>query len=74
MSFFVPLCFEFGSDRNPCRCRILGPTLGFVAMILVAIIAWPAGVIVMCCNRDQANKLFGAPAEANGQVGNLIPF
>lgn len=43
-------------------------------MIVVAIIAWPAALFVCCCNREQANKLWGAPVDANGQVSNAIPF
>lgn len=23
-----PLCFQCGTDQNPCRCKVVGPTLG----------------------------------------------
>ena len=23
-----PICFQCGTDQNPCRCKVLGPTLG----------------------------------------------
>ncbi|KAL2868339.1 uncharacterized protein BJX67DRAFT_54639 [Aspergillus lucknowensis] len=23
-----PLCFQCGTDQNPCRCKVFGPTLG----------------------------------------------
>lgn len=26
--FFFPLCFQCGTDQNPCRCKVVGPTLG----------------------------------------------
>lgn len=26
-----PICFQFGTDQNPCRCKVIGPTLGELA-------------------------------------------
>lgn len=23
-----PICFQCGTDQNPCRCKVVGPTLG----------------------------------------------
>ncbi|RAH50729.1 uncharacterized protein BO95DRAFT_438495 [Aspergillus brunneoviolaceus CBS 621.78] len=24
----LPICFQCGTDQNPCRCKVVGPTLG----------------------------------------------
>ncbi|KKK24739.1 hypothetical protein ARAM_006936, partial [Aspergillus rambellii] len=24
----LPICFQCGTDQNPCRCKVFGPTLG----------------------------------------------
>lgn len=23
-----PICFQCGTDQNPCHCKVVGPTLG----------------------------------------------
>lgn len=23
-----PICFQCGTDQNPCRCKVVGPTIG----------------------------------------------
>lgn len=31
MFFWLPipwLCFQIGTTQNPCRCKVVGPTLG----------------------------------------------
>ncbi|KAJ5539932.1 hypothetical protein N7513_008264 [Penicillium frequentans] len=25
---FFPICFQCGTDQNPCHCKVVGPTLG----------------------------------------------
>ncbi|QRD82409.1 hypothetical protein F9C07_2665 [Aspergillus flavus] len=32
-----PICFQCGTDQNPCRCKVLGPTLGFCVTIVAAV-------------------------------------
>ncbi|KAJ5093968.1 hypothetical protein N7456_009829 [Penicillium angulare] len=27
---FFPICFQCGTDQNPCHCKVVGPTLGCV--------------------------------------------
>lgn len=40
MFFFpFPLCFQFGTDQNPCRCKVVGPTLGMFECESIGI-AW----------------------------------
>lgn len=44
-------CSQVGSHDNPCRIKIIGPTLGFIVGVVAAVICWPLGVILYCCNR-----------------------
>ncbi len=39
------MCIEVGNTDNPCRCKVVGPTLGVIAGVLMAIVAWPAGLV-----------------------------
>ncbi|KAJ5601784.1 hypothetical protein N7510_011318 [Penicillium lagena] len=34
-----PICFQCGTDQNPCHCKVVGPTLGasILATILITI-------------------------------------
>ena len=44
-----PICFQCGSGvNNPCKCKVVGPTCGFLGFILSAIICWPAGSCSFC--------------------------
>ncbi|RAH87466.1 hypothetical protein BO86DRAFT_3847 [Aspergillus japonicus CBS 114.51] len=29
----LPICFQCGTDQNPCRCKVVGPTLVLVCRI-----------------------------------------
>lgn len=31
------LCFQCGTDQNPCHCKVIGPTLGFFVTIGAAV-------------------------------------
>jgi hypothetical protein len=59
---FVPLCFECGTLRNPCHCRILGPTLGFVAFAVAACVEWPVGAFVYCFRHLKGRRIMAHPA------------
>ncbi|KAJ5141410.1 Nucleic acid-binding OB-fold [Penicillium atrosanguineum] len=28
-----PICFQCGTDQNPCHCKVVGPTLGNRSML-----------------------------------------
>eukprot|EP00884_Botryococcus_braunii_P000749 jgi/Botrbrau1/10675/Bobra.139_2s0005.1 len=74
MSFiFIPLCFEFGSD-NACRCKVVGPTIGFIGAVLSAVVCYPAGALTYCCDRKLSNRLFGAPVEISRDITNTFPI
>lgn len=68
------LCIELGSPDNPCRCKIIGPTLGFIAAVVLACICWPLGLLVWCCARDLADRLFATPVNIWRAIGAAIPF
>ncbi|OJJ61042.1 hypothetical protein ASPSYDRAFT_42889 [Aspergillus sydowii CBS 593.65] len=29
-----PICFQCGTDQNPCRCKVVGPTIGMRLVLL----------------------------------------
>lgn len=74
MFFFLPFCFQCGTDDNPCRCKIVGPTLGFVTGVVSAVFLWPAGAVTWFIKKDTGKKLFGTPVELNAKVSNAIPI
>ncbi|KAF6252574.1 hypothetical protein COO60DRAFT_1274268, partial [Scenedesmus sp. NREL 46B-D3] len=57
-----------------CRCKIIGPTVGFVVGALTAVVAWPLGALVYCCNRHAGNRAFSTPVNTYGQVKNAFPI
>jgi hypothetical protein len=38
LPFPIPwVCFQCGTDQNPCHCKVVGPTVGFGLTILLAV-------------------------------------
>jgi hypothetical protein len=70
----IPICFQCGNTDNPCRCKVVGPTLGFVVAALSAILFYPAGLVTYACDRKQSRALFSAPAQIQGKMSSGIPF
>ncbi|KAJ7295960.1 hypothetical protein O6H91_07G121100 [Diphasiastrum complanatum] len=71
----VPICVECGTTQNPCRCKIVGPTLGFVAMIIAAVIEWPVGAIIYPFRHMTGRRIMGQPISVvYPRVSNAIPF
>ncbi|KAI3914973.1 hypothetical protein MKW98_020520 [Papaver atlanticum] len=33
----VPICVECGTRSNPCRCRVIGPTIGLLVFAAAAV-------------------------------------
>ncbi|CAD0090616.1 unnamed protein product [Aureobasidium mustum] len=31
------VCFQCGTDQNPCHCKVVGPTIGFASAIVLAV-------------------------------------
>ncbi|KAJ5892042.1 uncharacterized protein N7473_008270 [Penicillium subrubescens] len=69
-----PICFQCGTDQNPCHCKVVGPTLGreYDLSPLNTPLSFPR-------SEDRANKgkitsVLGYPVKLNGKVSNAIPF
>ncbi|KAF2249694.1 hypothetical protein BU26DRAFT_482361 [Trematosphaeria pertusa] len=77
MSDCIPLpiiCFQCGTDQNPCRCKVVGPTLGFGVTVIMAIVCWPASLLCCCCATDAGKKVLALPVDAGNAVSNSIPI
>jgi hypothetical protein len=68
-----PLLLSF-TAVVPCRCKILGPTFGLVVGVVAAVICWPFGALVYCCNRTLGDRAFSVPVNTYGSVKNSIPI
>ncbi|KAL2014030.1 hypothetical protein VTN00DRAFT_1555 [Thermoascus crustaceus] len=69
-----PICFQCGTDQNPCRCKVVGPTLGFIVTICAAVICWPLSLFCGCWATKTGNAMLGYPVELNGKVSSFIPI
>ncbi|KAL1988141.1 hypothetical protein VTN96DRAFT_671 [Rasamsonia emersonii] len=69
-----PICFQFGTDQNPCRCKVVGPTLGFFTFLLAGIICWPASIFCGCWATKTGSELLAYPVRLNGEISNFIPI
>ncbi|KAJ7000408.1 hypothetical protein NC653_011023 [Populus alba x Populus x berolinensis] len=45
------MCVQCGTTSNPCRCKVVGPTVGFVAFADAAVVEWPLGAVVYLFKR-----------------------
>ncbi|KAF2095629.1 hypothetical protein NA57DRAFT_44124 [Rhizodiscina lignyota] len=68
------ICFQCGTDQNPCHCKVVGPTLGFATTVVMAVFCWPASIFCGCCATETGKKLLGAPADTGNAVSNSIPI
>jgi hypothetical protein len=70
----IPICIQCGTTDNPCRCKIVGPTLAFIGFVVAAVIEWPIGALV-CCSHKTGDRLFAHPATVvQPSINNCIPF
>ncbi|PKX92018.1 uncharacterized protein P174DRAFT_444031 [Aspergillus novofumigatus IBT 16806] len=70
----IPLCFQCGTDQNPCRCKFVGPTLGFFTTIVAAVVCYPASLFCGCCFTKTGKDMLGYPVKLNGIVSDAIPI
>ncbi|KAK1869028.1 hypothetical protein I4F81_011510 [Pyropia yezoensis] len=59
--YFV--CIQCGPGVGLCGIKVIGPTLGFVAAVLTAIVAWPTATVcrlVSCCDGGGGDVETGA--------------
>ncbi|RKP00846.1 hypothetical protein CXG81DRAFT_12762 [Caulochytrium protostelioides] len=77
MDLWIPwiFCIQCGSQvRNPCHVACVGPTLGALSCLVGALVCWPTGACVYCCNHQRGRDMMGRPVEMNSEVTNAIPF
>ncbi|GJP84921.1 hypothetical protein CLOP_g14963 [Closterium sp. NIES-67] len=66
---------ECGNTDNPCRCKVVGPTLAFVLMVAAAVVEWPVGAAVWICSHKSGRKIMGQPVmTVYPKVNQAIPF
>ncbi|XP_078153252.1 cold-regulated protein [Carex rostrata] len=71
----APACVECGTRRNPCRCRVVGPTLGFLAFAVTAVVEWPVGAVVYIFKHMKGRRIMGHPARVvYPKVASSIPI
>ncbi|KAF2223975.1 hypothetical protein BDZ85DRAFT_273236 [Elsinoe ampelina] len=73
----IPLpivCFQCGTDQNPCHCKVVGPTIGFFTAVVLAVVCWPASLLCGCCATDTGKKMLSTPADTSAAISNAIPI
>ncbi|KAK6821111.1 hypothetical protein PG990_013130 [Apiospora arundinis] len=71
---FPVVCFQCGTDQNPCRCKVVGPTLGFVTTVCLAIVCWPASLFCGCCASQTGKDVLAFPVNTGNSLSNAIPI
>ncbi|KAF2536995.1 hypothetical protein F2Q70_00005972 [Brassica cretica] len=66
-----PSCVQCGTRQNPCRCKVVGPTLGFVAFLVTGVIEWPVGAVVYIFKHSKGRRIMGHPATV---ITKSLPF
>ncbi|KAF8407673.1 hypothetical protein HHK36_006808 [Tetracentron sinense] len=73
---YPPLAF-FGLllQLSPLRCKVVGPTLGFVAFVVAAIVEWPVGALVYIFRHMKARRIMAHPVTVvYPKVSNAFPI
>lgn len=52
-----PLCFQCGTDQNPCRCKVVGPTLGMYSVLCTLYSPWIDNAA--CLRKERLTSLTG---------------
>ncbi|KAI5559419.1 hypothetical protein POPTR_017G128600v4 [Populus trichocarpa] len=70
-----PMCVQCGTTSNPCRCKVLGPTLGFLAFVVAGVVEWPVGAVVFLFKRMKGRRIMAHPATVvYPRVTHAIPI
>ncbi|XP_008229229.1 PREDICTED: uncharacterized protein LOC103328604 [Prunus mume] len=68
-------CVQCGTRSNPCRCKVVGPTLGCLCFLGAAIIEWPVGACVYLFKHVKGRRIMAHPATVvYPKVSNAIPI
>ncbi|KAG2715101.1 hypothetical protein I3843_03G064200 [Carya illinoinensis] len=71
----IPACVQCGTRSNPCRCKVVGPTLGFLAFVVAGVVEWPVGALVYCFRHMKGRRIMAHPASVvYPSVSNRIPI
>ncbi|KAH7851251.1 hypothetical protein Vadar_009070 [Vaccinium darrowii] len=57
----IPLCFQCHTS-NRCHCKVVGPTVGFVAFVVTAVVEWPVGAVVYLFRHSKGRRIMAQPA------------
>ncbi|KAK9663884.1 hypothetical protein RND81_14G004300 [Saponaria officinalis] len=56
-------------------CKVVGPTLGFVAFAVTAVVEWPVGFVVYLFKHRKGRRIMGHPSNVVfPKVNNAIRF
>ncbi|KAL0720016.1 hypothetical protein Bca4012_069340 [Brassica carinata] len=58
----IPICVQCGTGGNPCRCKVVGPTLGLVAFVAAGVVEWPVGALVYIFKHAKGRRIMGHSA------------
>lgn len=67
------ICFQFGTHDNPCRCKVLGPTLGFFLGAISTLVYWPAGLLTRPFNKSLSHRYFASPVNVWDRTSRFLP-
>ncbi|XP_057971759.1 uncharacterized protein LOC131160292 [Malania oleifera] len=71
----MPICVQCGTASNPCRCKVVGPTVGFLAFAVAAVVEWPVGALVYVFRHMEGRRIMAHPATVvYPSVTNAIPI
>ncbi|KAJ7514801.1 hypothetical protein O6H91_23G059600 [Diphasiastrum complanatum] len=71
----VPLCVQCGTTQNPCRCKVVGPTLAFLAFVIAAVVEWPVGALVYPFRHIKGRRIMSHPVSVvYPRVSSAVPF
>ncbi|KAH8759038.1 hypothetical protein F5883DRAFT_148415 [Diaporthe sp. PMI_573] len=69
------VCIQCGPGvNNPCHFKFIGPTIGFVVAVFLAIICWPLALFFCCCATDAGKKLLAFPADTSAAISDCFPI
>ncbi|CAI7806242.1 unnamed protein product [Closterium sp. NIES-53] len=68
------MCLQVGSHDNPCGVKVVGPTLGLVALAVTGVVAWPVGAIAWLCDEKAGRRIMALPVyTVHPAVSSAIP-
>ncbi|KAF3528407.1 hypothetical protein DY000_02043983 [Brassica cretica] len=71
----IPICVQCRTGGNPCRCKVVGPTLGLVAFLAAGVVEWPVGALVYIFKHAKGRRIMGHPAtHVYPKVSRSIPI